>query len=490
MRQGLALAGATPAGFRILFALTLPLVAAMAVVGTYFGHEIIVFAGLLGLSMVGFLFVRPMIGVAFMTAGYMVAAYPSALEALGILSVINLLGVCLLILLLAAILGERDLSIATPPPVVVLMVIGLFFLLTTLYAEVQFPDLQVSRATGRTGYKIIDRTDIMTEAFVTRLAFLVFISAFVRTRSEVRVVFWCFVLALFMAVPSALANWGGGELKHGFRVSASITAGANSNRLGMICCFQMICWWYWFRANPTPGRRLWAYAVLAASALVISGTGSRSALVGAAVTFAALVIGRPRYRVPTGGAILGLVLFFGMLLAVAPPQAVQRMFAFFPESRHETGASSLELRETALDTAEQIVWDYPLTGVGLGNFREVARQIYADKYFRPPHNSFLWAAAEGGIFVVLAYGALFWLTWRNLGRGIAFAVHDPETAAFGMAMRRVLVVFLVFSALADLWLSPLMYVQVGFAYVFRRYMESHARAVVRPRTPVLVEEAA
>jgi len=490
MRQGFAAAGATPAGFRVLLALTLPLVAAMAVVGTYFGHEIIVFAALLSLSMVGFLFIRPMVGVAFMTAGYMVAAYPSALEALGVLSVINLMGVCLLILLLAHILAERDVTIAFPRPAVVLVAIGLLFALVTMYAEVKFPELQVSRATGRTGYKIIDRTDIMTEGFVTRLAYLVFISAFIRTRADVRVIFYCFLLALFMAVPSALANWGEGELIRGFRVSASITSGSNSNRLGMICCFQIICWWYWYRAHPTTVRRLWSYLAIGASGLVISATGSRSALLGAVATFAVLVVGRPRFRVPAGGAFAAGVLFLGVLLTVAPPQAVERMFAFFPQSRSTTGASSLELRETAIATAEQVFWDNPLTGVGLGNFREVARQVYADRYFRPPHNSFLWSAAEGGIVILLGYLLLFWFAWSDLGAGVARAAHDPETAAFGMAMQRVFVVFLVYSALADLWLTPLMYLQVGFAYVFRRYMVGYDRVTVAPRTPVPLEAAA
>lgn len=484
------MAGATPAGFRLLLTLTIPLVAAMAVVGTYFGHEAIVFAGLLGLSMIGFLFVRPMIGVAFMTAGYMVAVYPSALEALGVLSVINLLGVCLLILLLAQILAERDLTIVLPPPVIVLLVIGLIFVLVTLYAEIKFPGLQVSRATGRTGYKIIDRTNIMTESFVTRLAFLVFISAFVRGRRDVRIMFYCIIVALFVAVPSALTNWGEGELKHGFRVAASVTAGSNANRLGMICCFQIICWWYWYRSHPTVLRRLWTYGVMAASALVISGTGSRSAAIGAGVTFVAMVVGRRRYRISMAGAIASVVVFVAMLAMVAPPEAVQRMFSFFPQTRHEVGASSIELRESAIDTGKEIIRDHPLTGVGLGNFREVARQVYADKYFRPPHNSFLWAAAEGGIFTVLAYLVLFYIAWRDLGRGILFEAHDPETAALGMAMRRVLVVFLVYSALADLWISPLMYVQIGFALAFRRYMEGYERPAARLRPAVAVAEAA
>jgi O-antigen ligase len=490
MREGLAVRHATPAGFRVLIALTLPLVAAMTVVGTYLGQEIVVFAGLLSLSVVGFLFIWPMIGVALMTFGFMVAAYPTALQALGVLSVINLMGVCLLLLLLANILGERDLTIALPRPVIILLVIGVIFLLVTFYAEVKFPELQVSRGTGRTGYKLIDRTGEMSEQFVTRLAFVVFVAAFIRRRLDVRTIFYCFTIALFMAVPSALANWGEGTLAHGFRVRASITTGSNSNRLGMICCMEILCWWYWFRASPTVVRRLWAYAAIGASVLVMSGTGSRSALIGGAATTLALLIGPPRYRISVGGALAAVALFCGVLLTAAPPEAVQRMFSFFPQSQHVLGASSIELREETIDTAKEMFRDHPLTGVGLGNFREVARQVYADQFFRPPHNSFLWAAAEGGVFVVLAYGVLFWFAWRDYSAGTALVAYDEETAALGMAMQRVFFLFLVFSALADLWLTPFMYVLVSFAYVFRRYMEGCARVAAAERVVLPLEEAA
>jgi hypothetical protein len=33
----------------------------------------------------------------------------------------------------------------------------------------------------------------------------------------------------------------------------------------------------------------------------------------------------------------------------------------------------------------------------------VARQVYRDPYFRPLHNSYLWAASEGGLVVPACY---------------------------------------------------------------------------------------
>jgi len=191
-----------------------------------------------------------------------------------------------------------------------------------------------------------------------------------------------------------------------------------------------------------------------------------------------------RFRVPSGGLAVALGVGMLGLITIAPPLAVQRMFNFFPQSRSEIGASSIELRESAIDSAMLIIRDHPLLGVGLGNFREVARQVYADRFFRPPHNSVLWAQAEGGIGVLLCYVLLFALTWRDLRRARADLVHDPELAALGTALRTVLGLFLFFGLFADLWLNPLTYLLIGLTITLRRYAGESLAATHRVVAPV------
>jgi hypothetical protein len=465
---------------RIVVALALPLVAAMTVMGTYLGKEVVIFAGLLALSVGGLLFVRPVVGLSIMTTAYLLAAYPTVFQALGLLTVNNLLGLCFVVLLLARVLETRDLSFLVRPQVLVLAGIGILFFLATVHADALYPTLEVSRATGRTGRRIIDRTGEMTDDFTTRFVFLIFILAFVRSRSDIRVLFFTMVIALLTAVPSALFNWAEGGLNRGFRTAASVTAGSNPNRLAMICLIQIACWWFWARARPTGRRMLVAGAVLAASGVVWVSTGSRSGALGAAVTLLLMQTSGRRFRMPTTG--LAVTIGFGALalVTVAPPLAVQRMFNFFPETGSDIGASSIELRESAIDSATLIIGDHPMLGVGLGNFREVARQIYADKFFRPPHNSVLWAQAEGGLGVLLGYALLFGLTWRDLRRARLLSAHDPELAALGTALRTVLGVFLFFSLFADLWLNPLCYLLIGLTMALRSHAESiHAAAAAR-----------
>jgi O-antigen ligase len=206
---------------------------------------------------------------------------------------------------------------------------------------------------------------------------------------------------------------------------------------------------------------------------------------GAAVTLLLMQSSGRRFRVPA--ASLGVAAAVGLagLVTIAPPLAVQRMFNFFPEARSEIGASSIELRESAIDSAMLIIGDHPMLGVGLGNFREVARQIYADKFFRPPHNSVLWAQAEGGIGVLLGYVLLFAFTWRDLRRARALSEHDPELAALATALRTVLGTFLFFSLFADLWLNPMTYLLIGLTIALRRYAEEqHVTRAPGMATPV------
>src|SRR5262249_3921180 len=102
----------------------------------------------------------------------------------------------------------------------------------------------------------------------------------------------------------------------------------------------------------------------------------------------------------------------------------------------------------------------------------VSRQIYRDKWWRPPHNSFLWAAAEGGVFVLALYLTMFAITWRDLRVVIGLAHRDPEMAYVIAALRVVFLLLMFFGLFADLWLNPITYLVGGFIVVTRRYLES------------------
>lgn len=466
---------AAPAAFRVVLALACPFVAALTVLATYLGKEVFVGALWMALGLGGLLFVQPIIGIAVMGTVYLLTAYPTLLQDLGFITINNLLGLCFGVLLVAHVLENRDLSFLRIPQIQLLVVIGVVLMIGVVHADGIFPLLQASRGRG----KIIDRTDTMTHDFVTRLVFLVFMCVFVRTRRDLKVVFMVYMLSLFAAVPSALVNWLQGNLNRGFRAAASVTVGANPNKLAMICLMEVTCWWFWSRSRPGLARRAIGLGAVGASLLVLLLTGSRSGFLGILFLGFLLQTGPRGYRVSraqiAGVVALGIVL----VVTLVPPEAFQRMITMAPE-KGQVGGTSNMMREETITLGARMFWEHPFLGVGLGNFREVSRQIYNDSFFRPPHNSYLWAAAEGGVLVVVLYAVFFLVTWRDLQVIMRLAPRDAELAHVASAVRIVFLLFGFFSVFADLWLTPITYLLIGMIVSMRHYLEGLPAIEVRP----------
>jgi hypothetical protein len=469
-----------PTGLWLAIALGLPFIGAVTVTGIYLNQEVIVAAAWVAMCVAGSVLVEPIVGVIAMTSTFLMVAYPSALQTLGVITINNLVGLCLGVALAAYVLTSRDLSFLTVKQVLVFAAIGLLLLLSSAHADAIFPTLAASQSLGVKG-KLLDRTSDMMHDFFARLMFLIFVCVFVRRRRDVNGLFGAFVLVLFLAIPSALINWWQGTLSHGFRAMASITVGANANRLAMICLMQVACWWCWVRSRPGGFRWAIALTAIGASFVVVLATGSRSGLLGCAVLGLLLQTGPRRFRAPL--LHLGAAAVAGALAiaTIVPPEAWQRMLLFSTEDPHAVGASSLVLRETTIEVGLQMIQDHPFLGIGLGNYREVSRQVYLDEFFRPPHNSMIWAAAEGGLFVLAAYLLLFAITWRDLKVITRLAARDPSIAHIAAAIRMVFVLYCFFALLADLCLNPITYVLIGLVVTMRRYLETLPPAPVPGR---------
>src|SRR5262245_10768697 len=131
----------TPRALRLAIGLGLPMAAAMTVAGTYFGKEILICAGWLALSVIGVLFYRPVVGIAMMTAAFLLAAYPTLLQSLGMLTVNNLLGICFVVLLGLHVIEKRDFSFLTNRQVLVFLVIGVLLIIGSIHSDYLFPTL-------------------------------------------------------------------------------------------------------------------------------------------------------------------------------------------------------------------------------------------------------------------------------------------------------------------------------------------------------------
>ena len=130
-----------PILIRLLIGVGLPLAGAATVAGTFLDKAILICAGWLGVFVLTLLFMQPVIGIALMTGAFLMAAYPTTLQTLGALTVNNLLGACLLLLLIFQIVEHRDFSFLKNKQLRVLAIIGLILAFGEFHSDWLFPML-------------------------------------------------------------------------------------------------------------------------------------------------------------------------------------------------------------------------------------------------------------------------------------------------------------------------------------------------------------
>jgi O-antigen ligase len=445
--------------------LLIPLLALVTAGGAYVGKEGLVLTAWVGAALLTLLFVHPTVGIVTMVSGFLMGTYPEIVRGAGVFTLNNLLGLGFGTLLVSRWLQTRDFSFLRLPQVQLFLAIGVVFLISSAMVPYKFPTLQVTRGITL----ILDRTGEMTHIFISRLVFLIFFVHFVRTRADIQLTFATVMFTLFLAIPSALYNAFTGDLIRGFRATADLSSGSNPNRLAMMCLMEMGMWWLYARAKSTPWRRLGAAIVIPASLLTLLMTGSRSGLLGLMLLVGMTHVAPREYRPPWAMMFIGGILASFLIAVAVPQEAWKRATNFFPTAHHEAGASSNEKREATINTGLQMIREHPVLGVGLGNFREVARQIYRDEFFRPPHNSYLWAAAEGGLICLALYLWLFRTTWRHLTDVGRFSAGDPDMAWLIMALRMNFVFVFFFGLFADLWLHPVTYITLALSIAVRLF---------------------
>jgi O-antigen ligase len=141
-------------------------------------------------------------------------------------------------------------------------------------------------------------------------------------------------------------------------------------------------------------------------------TGSRGGFLGLVVVAALIVLKLARRRF----AALAIAGVATVLLLTLPNPLQERLMATVGEGPDRTGANASTLvRLDILKAGVRMIVDNPITGVGLGNFKEVSGQ-YGVEVPHIAHNTYLQVAAELGLPTLAAFLAVVFTTWRSLRR--------------------------------------------------------------------------
>lgn len=406
----------------------------------------------------------------------MLLTYPDILAGKGLLTINNVLGFTLLFVMLVRTYFAHNLRVFREQEIKLLFAIFFSALLLTMAAETLLPQLTAPLVVETKLGIFRPARDLTVERFkdfFSRLAFLVFLVYFTPTKRHVKWILLSFLACILFAIPSALSNFLSGTETY-LRVTPAMELGkdsgwlSNANRFAFMCLLAMSLLFYFSAIAKRKVLVLITAPLILTFATLLLFSGSRSGLLSLLIAGGWVFARRGLLTLPARVAIIALGLTVTLaVFPTLPPQLRERLLNVNPFSPTGEGSHSTEVRVTTVVESAGIFARYPLTGVGIGNFRWV--NFYYNGNFKPPHNSYMAALSEGGLVVPLLYGLLFISLWKRLKTVRQLFHDDPELPYLGEWLSFYFVAFLFFSFFADIWIEELhLYLITGLAIVTYR----------------------
>lgn len=302
-------------------------------------------------------------------------------------------------------------------------------------------------------FQEFDKTEWLVGSFISRFVFLILFITFMATPKRIEATIW---LLIGTSAIVAFNAWGS-IFESGLRAASEFGFATNPNRLAFLSLFAFGFVWFFRTHSHASWKGLTLPLVLAFPATALT-SGSRSGLLQMAVLF--LLILNDQRGGSLGRQIRALVLLglaAILILAVVPSSPLQRAMSY-ETGVYGPGQESLTNRIATVYEAFGVFLQNPIFGIGFGNFETIASpMIYG--MGRGVHNSYLRALSEGGITVFALYMMIFVVTFRMLRK---LEAHGPaELLWMVKGLRAGMVLFLMFSATADIWHTDYFYLLVG-----------------------------
>jgi O-antigen ligase len=424
-------------------------------------------------------FYRPLLGV-YIILSTMLMSYPTALRGVGPLTINNMLGLTLVVLLGVQVYREHDYWFLKEPEIRLLLMIASVLILMQQINKITFPDIKyllpkVQKSGVDAYYGEVDVQGRWIFELLSRIAFTIFFVNWIKTPKQLKITLYVIAFCILAVVPGLGPDMVKGDAD--YRITSKIVGWAeNINRFAFMMNVGIAMFLY--LAITTRGiiwKLLWIAFAAGCVPLVLL-TASRSGFLGMGLVGWLLFIGdelptKLKITAVSGGAILAVVVFFFVL----SDPARERLMNLNPfnaeaaEAEHVEGSRSTETRVVTLQEAFGIIKQHPITGVGLGNFRWV--NAFLNGSYKPPHNSYVWSIAEGGVFTTILYFILFGFLYIRIQRLRPKYKNHPELPYFPDWLNTYMILFFFFSIFADVWLEVHIYFMIAFSIVLTRWAQ-------------------
>jgi O-antigen ligase len=405
-------------------------------------------------------------------AGYIESLIPAGT---GLLTINNVLGIFLLLLLVYHLYRDGDWSFLQNRQLQLVVLLTLVLLASGTWNAVDYQEQ------AELGLRI--RGQDPMRLMISRGLFLMLFVFFVSGPKEIRLIAGIFVALAFLTAwsGSSAAITGGARSEvaeyRGGGLAVLIEAAQNPNRLAMFATLGLIFIWEYLEGNRLVRYRWFAFAGALLMVVTVFLSASRGGLVGLAVASALLFVRRRQGARSLVYGAAALVVAAMLISQVVPPESLERITNLpgFTASGELEGSGSIERRQYTYGIGLKIWSEAPLLGIGLGNWSYKRFLIDPARSAAAPHNAYLKVLAEGGIVTLFLYLALFYVTLRQLNA----IIHHPGAIAWARAegvewlvhaTRIGILTFLVFSLFADLFDLIFFYLLIGLAgSLIRRY---------------------
>lgn len=434
-------------------------------------------AALIGLVFAGLLVLyKPHLGV-IVIMSTMLMSYPSALKGVGPFTINNLLGISLVLILAFQLYRNHDYWFLREPEIRLLIAIAIVLITMQYVNKIIWPDIKYLlpkvQKSGHEGfYGEVDVSGRWIFELLSRIAFTIFFVNWIRTTQQLKWVLYVIALCILAVVPTLGPDMIKGEAE--YRITSKVVGwAANINRFAFMMNVGIALFVYLASITKSlPIRIFWTLAAAGCAPLVLL-TASRSGflglcLIGGLLLWSDQVPRRAKVFAAAGTATLGVLVFF-FVLSDMHRERLTNLNPFSQEavSMREEGSRSSQVRVATLGEALDIISQHPLTGVGLGNFRWVNAYLHGS--YKPPHNSYIWSAAEGGLFTTLLYLTLFGFLYTRVQKLRQKYKNHPQLPHLPDWLNLYLVLFFFFSIFADVWLEVHIYFMISISIVLSRW---------------------
>ncbi|HEY2773891.1 MAG TPA: O-antigen ligase family protein [Candidatus Binatia bacterium] len=454
--------------------------------------------GLIGLVV---LLRKPVVGVFILMTTFLFT-YPEALRGAGNITINNMLGLLLVPLMLFEMIRDGRWWPLKFKPFFLFLVIAMSLIISsntytgqTGASELieQKSEVKVETSNRAQGPALVSTRDMATK-YITRLIFLLLFVYFMRTNRDLTGVVLILVVAMLVtyfsvSLGAGAAGWGTGRLRTMSDAGGAVYAGRNPNKLSYFALLVLTLMWYGRRAIKWPILYpLWA-ALCSLTFVMIPLTGSRSGMLNL-LLFVLIVLLEDKFSyrkiVGLAGIVFAVVVQLGyqtsILDLVLPAETAERLEKLqvrseVVEDEGVAATGSLGGRFRTAQSALMIFQEHPAFGVGIGNFDEERAAVDPFGVVGPPHDSYLWALAEGGLTVFFLYLTLFAYTFLRINeiRWEYEARFGPMKLGWLVAgMRTVLIGFMFFSLFADMWYHDFFFILIGISLSLIHLHEEYA----------------